>query len=152
MRTMDNEQIVKRHGTDLCVSCNAKPIHIVKSGLCKTCYQRARAKDLKSGGGRPQIGPICINERQLVYASAHLSRGWIYRPATFRTEVGAYTPDFYDPERKAFVELVATRQDYEAQKPRYVSLRKLYPGIRHIVVTTLNQEIDISQPVKWPGK
>jgi len=146
---MTEETTTKNHDGNLCVSCQENPIHIAKSGLCKKCYSRARRTSIKSGQ-HGKVGMVCINPAQLRYASEFLDKGWVYRPATFCTAVGNYSPDFWCPRRKAFVEVATTRQNYHQQKPRYISFRDLYPGIPLLVVTTRDVEIDINKMVNWP--
>jgi hypothetical protein len=129
---------------DRCVQCKKNPVYIKKRNLCSGCYQKLRSSGAletrRSSVVRQRIG--FMNARESAFASQHLKAGWILHPCTIRLlGGGVYTPDFWDPERKAFLELVGTRQAYYSNRAKYEDVMKAYPTVPLIIVDLTNKEI-----------
>ena len=56
-------------------------------------------------------------------------RRLLYEPKTFYLSASKYTPDFYDPIRKVYIEVSGTRQAYHHNKNKYAEFVKTYPRI-----------------------
>lgn len=132
-----------------CVVCKINPILVRKWQLCNSCYQKMRYKELVE---RTPINKLkYLSDNEAAFASQYLNSGWVYEPACFRlprwptsssrTRTATYTPDFWDPSRQAFIELCASRPNYEANRAKYAALRRQYPSIPFVVVRMDNTEI-----------
>jgi len=83
-----------------------------------------------------------MNKRESIFASVHLAPGWIFHPVTIRLLDGtSYSPDFWDPARKAFLELAGTRQAYYMNRAKYEVVRETFPSLPFLCVDPNNNEI-----------
>lgn len=60
---------------------------------------------------------------------------YVLQPKRFSLKSSTYTPDFFLPETKTYVELVGTRQAYHANKRKYKEFMKMYPDVKFEIVT-----------------
>jgi hypoxanthine phosphoribosyltransferase len=84
--------------------------------------------------------PRFVNEAELEYAKILDYHGipWLYEPDTFvleRAEDGrvteAFTPDFYLPEQRLYLEVTVMKQALVTRKNRKLrKMRELYPEVR----------------------
>ena len=61
-------------------------------------------------------------------------KDWQYHPARFNLGYSHYTPDFYLPKEKLYIEVVGTRQAFHSNKSKILLFKKLYPHIKFIIV------------------
>lgn len=130
---------------NLCGSCKKKPVRLKKWGLCKTCYSKQRLNGSITTTPR---GLTCatvnhsMNKAECIFASRHLAQGWIFHPMTLRLLDGtSYSPDFWDPSRKAFLELSDTKQAYYVNRTKYDAVRSTFPTLPFVCVDANNKEI-----------
>ena len=121
----------------LCIKCHGRPVHIKKRGLCSVCYQAFLRKS-GSVSTQKNLGDYCpktqkekIHKREIEFIKNFFAHNrWIYHPAVFYFNGLRYSPDFYDMERNAFIEVSGSRQAYHKNKDKYVMFRENYPEIK----------------------
>ena len=84
--------------------------------------------------------PRFVNEAELAYAKIldYYGIPWDYEPHSFILErddegrvVSAFTPDFYLPEQKLFIEVTVMKQSLVTRKNRKLrEVQRLYPHVR----------------------
>ena len=132
---------------NLCVECEERPVYIKKRKLCSTCYQKWNRINRKVGSpiefdySNQEIQHRCeINFIQNFFTH----QNWLYHPAIFRWARFRYEPDFYDAERKVFIEVSGTRQAYYANREKYMEFAKTFPSINFEIRREDGDLIDIS--------
>lgn len=136
----------------ICSKCNnEKEIYNKKRNLCAKCYriwyasQPAKNNGNNVGKETPINADIIENEMKFII-NFFKHTNWTRYPATFRISDDNYTPDFYDGERNAFIEVAGTRQAYHANKHKYEKFRRIYPKIlfeiRKVNGSLLDEETD----------
>lgn len=130
---------------ELCVRCKQKPVHIKKRSLCSNCYQLERRKT-------PQGRYLVRHQGEVDFVRNYFNhKNWIYQPAIFRLSDSSYTPDFYDIATGFFIEVVGTRQAYEANKEKYIEFVESFPSIKFEIRRVNGELIDINQKRQdWP--
>ena len=121
-----------------CVYCKKRPVQIKKRGLCIPCYQKQQRLEAFVEIGKEvndfKCQPTLLKHENLneVYFIKNYfnHKNWIYNPAMFHMGDAKYSPDFYDGETGAFIEVVGTRQAYHLNKAKYELFRKTYPSIK----------------------
>lgn len=112
----------------LCAICGKNPIKIAKSRLCNGCYKLTRNQKKAKFDPEPREYDFINNYFK--------NNSFLYAPATFRLSNGErYTPDFYDKERKVFIEVVGTRQAYSQNKDKYAVFVEDFPEIKFEIRT-----------------
>ena len=127
---------------DLCKECHERAVFCKKRQLCVRCYHEAR----KRAGGFPPTGLYTglgrntfekyrkkrnVNLREMEFVRQYFShRNWLPQPVTFHLPAFNYTPDFFDGETNAFIEVVGTYQAFYANRRKYVAIRKQFPTLK----------------------
>lgn len=135
---------MKRSGKEkLCVECHKYPVFIASRDLCHHCYPKVRADSLKRGipflppkEDREYKNPRTIkkgeHEAEINFISTFFDHNnWVHHPAMFNLgENIRYTPDFYDGKRNMFIEVVGSRQAFNANKEKYKIFIKKFPKLK----------------------
>jgi len=128
-----------KNGETVCVSCGKKPAIVKKTGECRLCYQKEYAKingervfkrtfDTKTD---PRTDSKIQNRAEIQFALNN--NGLLHHPVCFHLGEGKYLPDFYDPERNVFYEVIGSRQRFHQITPKLEMFRKIFPWINLIV-------------------
>jgi hypothetical protein len=131
---------------DKCIECGKLEVYIKKVQLCQKCYMRERKKKARDNGHAVFERTMWPAEIRFIKAFFSRTEQWIYHPVIFRTSLGNYEPDFYDVERKIFIEVVGTRQAYSSNLDKYHAMRKEFPDFKLEVREAGGSEIDIDKP------
>jgi hypoxanthine phosphoribosyltransferase len=89
---------------------------------------------------RPNVTPVFAHpaEAKMARILSFYRIRWLYEPTTFVLRTGpdgrpseSFTPDFYLPEQRLYIELTTMRQPLVTRKNRKLRrLRELYPGVQ----------------------
>ena len=138
----------------ICIECKDQPVYIKKRQLCSRCYQRKRKEE---NGFSPGFDGIkcnrtkekVIHKKELEFVRNYFShQEWLYQPALFRLESGAYSPDFYDQRENVFIEVAGSRQAYHINKQKYNEFSKTFPEII-LEIRTSNGELLNTKNPEW---
>ena len=143
---------------DYCVECKENTVAVAKYGLCMKCYQRARRKGVKSSAIIADCKPVEIKNRQnreMSFVKNFFNHNnWIHQPGIFRIDMFSYSPDFYDGNRNAYIEVAGTRQAYHANKSKIKQIKKAFPLINFEIRQVSGKEISIDSDdrIEWDGE
>jgi hypothetical protein len=113
----------------------------ISRGMCRKCYGHEYRKGTYSGGNPYKKGTTRNPSTTGLLRAEHASeirfiknyfthKDYIYQPAMFHLgDAGRYTPDFYDPNTGAFIEVVGTRQAFHANKHKYAAFARAFPTL-----------------------
>ncbi len=88
------------------------------------------------------------HESELLFVRNHFTHNkWLPHPVMFYLDGTKYTPDFYDQERNAFIEVTGTKQAYSANREKYKMLRKMFPRIIFEVRNVQGELVDESEKI-----
>lgn len=114
----------------ICIKCKKRPVYIKSRGLCQSCvslfYYERRGQN-KSEPSR--YNKVRFSKEMDFVKNFFHHNNWMYQPAYFRLNGGGYHPDFYDGERKVFIEVAGTRQAFHENRVKYEQFIKKYPKI-----------------------
>ena len=115
----------------VCNRCKQKKVHVKKWGLCISCYNYMNKKGLlKPESAVFDDAPIRTECKEFIFVRNYFDhKNWTHQPATFHMNGEKYSPDFYDAERNAFIEVSGSRQAYHDNKEKYALFRKTFPKI-----------------------
>jgi hypothetical protein len=135
-----------------CVICKTREVYIKKRSMCKLCYGRERSKGrITPGFIEPPFTGESNSEMDFIKNYFRHSN-WVYQPATFFIGSTTYRPDFYDGLTGYFIEVISTRQAYDANKHKYNLFRTTFPALNFEIRKTdgsiLNED---DKKLDWSG-
>lgn len=127
----------------LCKNCNEREIAYKKAELCAKCYNNKRNEAKRRGKLRHS------SEIEFI-KNFYNHNNWYHEPITFRLDDTTYTPDFYEPERNVFIEVIGSRQAYHENKHKYKKLAKKYPFVKLEFRCADGEKVELSdKKIKW---
>jgi hypothetical protein len=141
----------------ICKECRKKPVIVVKRQLCRTCYQRLRAKEKRENRpfGNQEVDFNLSQPKEMLFVSNFFNHNnWSHTPVFFHLGGANYSPDFYDGERNVFIEVVGTHQAFHQNKHKYIAMKRLFPKIAFEVRDAHGALITIpdnGERITWPN-
>ena len=125
--------------TNMCKDCGHRPVLIKKHRLCSPCYQRERRRNRNVAGG----GVIRHDSEINFVKNFFIHNNWRHHPVIFRLDSGNYEPDFYDGERDMYIEVVGTRQAFDANREKYKEFIKTFPKVGFEIRKVSGEIVDL---------
>lgn len=131
MRWNSDKQII-------CKECNLQPAKMKRDQTCLLCYNRDRRNLIQFKGelDNSDVKSDVIRKKyqhraEILFGQKHPT--FSYQPAAFNLGNTKYLPDFYDPIRNVFYEVIGSRQRFQQLKGKLKRFKELFPNMKLLV-------------------